>query len=62
MKKKITAQKKKLDLISNKFKEIKNLAITDHLNVFAAIKFYQKCIDNNGEITKFSKQWLKFKK
>ena len=22
----------------------------------------QKCIDNNGEITKFSKQWLKFKK
>jgi len=26
--------------------KIKNLAITDHLNVFAAIKFYQKCIDN----------------
>ena len=26
--------------------KIKSLAITDHLNVFAAIKFYQKCIDN----------------
>jgi DNA polymerase III subunit alpha len=27
--------------------KITTLAITDHLNVFAAIKFYQKCIDNN---------------
>ena len=26
--------------------KITTLAITDHLNVFAAIKFYQKCIDN----------------
>ena len=26
--------------------KITALAITDHLNVFAAIKFYQKCIDN----------------
>ena len=27
--------------------KIKSLAITDHINMFAAIKFYQKCIDNN---------------
>ena len=26
--------------------KITTLAITDHLNVLAAIKFYQKCIDN----------------
>ena len=26
--------------------KIRNLAITDYLNVFAAIKFYQKCIDS----------------
>ena len=26
--------------------KIKNLAITDHINVFAAIKFYQKCVDS----------------
>jgi DNA polymerase-3 subunit alpha len=27
--------------------KLKSLAITDRLNMFAAIKFYQKCIDNN---------------
>ena len=27
--------------------KLKSLAITDRLNIFAAIKFYQKCIDNN---------------
>lgn len=26
--------------------KIKSLALTDHVNLFAAIKFYQKCIDN----------------
>ena len=26
---------------------IRNLAITDHLNLFAAVKFYQKCLENN---------------
>ena len=29
-----------------KKQKIKSLAITDHLNMFAAIKFYQKCFDN----------------
>ena len=29
-----------------KKKKIKSLAITDRMNMFAAIKFYQKCIDN----------------
>ena len=27
--------------------KLKSLAMTDRLNMFAAIKFYQKCIDNN---------------
>ena len=27
--------------------KIRSLAITDHLNMFATMKFYQKCIDNN---------------
>ena len=26
--------------------KMKSLALTDHVNLFAAIKFYQKCIDN----------------
>ena len=29
-----------------KKQKIKSLAITDRMNMFAAIKFYQKCIDN----------------
>ena len=36
----------KLIKLAKKHK-VKSLAITDYLNMFAAIKFYQKCIDNN---------------